>query len=614
MHLRTNLLLLIIFLTLGEAHSWAQSPAITPAIEIDQRRLLQGDYSLRKVLESGRHLFSTPFTKLDGYGQGGALDENGVALPGPREIAFEENLLRLITELGFDPNEPSHAPQIQRLQDSLRFPFPGLNPETHQREIRFLRLNGLDSQSCFECHNSIGSANRSDTRSEALSRKVSVTGGPAGAASNAFINDELPYRTIKFIRNPPHVFGTGYAQALAEEMTFELLRLKFLAIGEAVANPNSRITTALESKGISFGTFAVTYKPNGNDPIDTFRMATASAVDDRFDYSGTELEGISVDLVVRPFQWKGNASNERNFVKDALKFHFGMLPVEIQESPDEDSDGVTNEVSVGNVSALTAYTMAIRPPTQIIDEGKQEIVAKGQQLFTSVQCAQCHALSLRLNESRVVIRDPDLVTENLAESPVSLTTPRKSSSDLPVMKKFRQIERNVKGIFNPQSDAGLKQLRTAAAEPTSMLAGRGFEFDLSMPPGLSLSFSYPRLPENGDGTIDVPLLSDLKRHKMGDRLSDKFDQGTDVGGIIVAKDEFLTRPLWGVADTGPWLHDGRALSLFDAIVLHQGNGSEANDSVSLFEALPDSDQGALIEFLLSLRLPNDPRYIADEKP
>jgi CxxC motif-containing protein (DUF1111 family) len=34
--------------------------------------------------------------------------------------------------------------------------------------------------------------------------------------------------------------------------------------------------------------------------------------------------------------------------------------------------------------------------------------------------------------------------------------------------------------------------------------------------------------------------------------------------------EWRTAPLWGVADSGPYLHDGRANSLAEAIELHGG--------------------------------------------
>ena len=61
--------------------------------------------------------------------------------------------------------------------------------------------------------------------------------------------------------------------------------------------------------------------------------------------------------------------------------------------------------------------------------------------------------------------------------------------------------------------------------------------------------------------------------------------------------EFRTAPLWGIRPTAPYLHDGSAETLRDAIVLHFGEASPSKDA---FNALSFDEQSKLIEFLLSL--------------
>ena len=158
-----------------------------------------------------------------------------------------------------------------------------------------------------------------------------------------------------------------------------------------------------------------------------------------------------------------------------------------------------------------------------------------------------------------------------------------------------------------------EKLRTALEPVGSPLSG--YQFDLDMTKGSPFegpSFCYPRLPKGKDSdgltVVNVPLFSDLKRHDMGEGLADKFDQPTDVEDIKVISREFLTRPLWGVADTGPWLHDGRARTLREAILLHESLGSEANPAIAAFKKLTCEDQAAIVDFLLTLRLPIDYRY------
>ena len=67
--------------------------------------------------------------------------------------------------------------------------------------------------------------------------------------------------------------------------------------------------------------------------------------------------------------------------------------------------------------------------------------------------------------------------------------------------------------------------------------------------------------------------------------------------------EWRTAPLWGVADSAPYLHDGRAATLEEAIGQH---GGEAVGVVSRFKASPAADRDAIVAFLGTLRAPRVP--------
>ncbi|MHC4846017.1 MAG: di-heme oxidoredictase family protein, partial [Planctomycetota bacterium] len=60
---------------------------------------------------------------------------------------------------------------------------------------------------------------------------------------------------------------------------------------------------------------------------------------------------------------------------------------------------------------------------------------------------------------------------------------------------------------------------------------------------------------------------------------------------------FRTPPLWGIKDTAPYMHDGRAETLTDAINAHAG---EAAASQLAFSLLPQSEKDKLILFLEDL--------------
>lgn len=89
----------------------------------------------------------------------------------------------------------------------------------------------------------------------------------------------------------------------------------------------------------------------------------------------------------------------------------------------------------------------------------------------------------------------------------------------------------------------------------------------------------------------IPAFSDLLLHDMGDGLADGVEMRA------ATSREFRTQPLWGVAATGPWLHDGRADTLAEAITLHGGEAQRARDA---WVALPEAQRAEVLAFLESL--------------
>jgi hypothetical protein len=61
----------------------------------------------------------------------------------------------------------------------------------------------------------------------------------------------------------------------------------------------------------------------------------------------------------------------------------------------------------------------------------------------------------------------------------------------------------------------------------------------------------------------------------------------------------MTKELWGVGSTAPYLHDGRATTLASAILEH---GGEAQASRNAFAALSETAQANVVAFLNNLVL------------
>lgn len=86
----------------------------------------------------------------------------------------------------------------------------------------------------------------------------------------------------------------------------------------------------------------------------------------------------------------------------------------------------------------------------------------------------------------------------------------------------------------------------------------------------------------------LPVYSDLLVHDLGPALADATPMKESSGS------EFRTSPLWGVVAGAPYLHDGRAGTLEEAILWHGGEAEAARDVVL---AATDAERDALVAFL-----------------
>ena len=100
--------------------------------------------------------------------------------------------------------------------------------------------------------------------------------------------------------------------------------------------------------------------------------------------------------------------------------------------------------------------------------------------------------------------------------------------------------------------------------------------------------------------------TDLLLHDMGHALSDAASgYGGPIAGAPTTTEagEWRTPPLWDLATSAPYLHDGRAPTLDDAITAH---GGEAIASRDAYLALSGGERKALLAFLGGLGSPATP--------
>jgi hypothetical protein len=349
-------------------------------------------------------------------------------------------------------------------------------------------------------------------------------------------------------RDAPHLFGLGLVEMLGDEITTDLRRIRTNALN-AAAQSQAPARRTLRSKGISYG--FITGLPDGT-------------------VDASEVVGVDSDLRVRPFFAHGGTISIREFIVGAFKAEMGLEAADpdlcaatdpanpvavttpsgmhldpaldrIERPPvcdptvDNDGDTVVNEIDPAIVDVTEFYLTNYFKP----GTGRStQHSGQGLSLMKSIACTDCHRQNLTVNSDR---RVADVETSHDAD----------------------------RGIFN-----------RLYATATTLFQ----EFDDGN--------EFPQLVPMRQSFQVKNIFTDLKRHDLGPAFHERQHDGS-----LVTK--FITEPLWGVATTAPYGHDGRSINLEEVILRH---GGEAQASRDRFAALPDSEQAAIIDFLSTLVL------------
>ncbi len=269
------------------------------------------------------------------------------------------------------------------------------------------------------------------------------------------------------------------------------------------------------------------------------------ARDGTIDASG--VRGVDRDLVVRPFGWKGTFATLRAIAENAFQVHMGIQSEELVargdvevsggEGDDPDRDGVVAELTSGQLDAVVAFLAAQAVP---------------------------------------VFRPHETVSQLEARAPGFYA---------PIASVYVDEWTRGRALFDEIGCASCHTPRHVLRDPRFTSGGVSID--------LAREAEHPRITYDEElGGYPVFLFSDLRRHDLG---QENASQHVDAGVPIR---EWLTRPLWGLADSGPWMHDGTAPRLDDAIERHGGEAADARDA---FGALDREERGDLRVFLVSLR-------------
>jgi cytochrome c peroxidase len=376
-------------------------------------------------------------------------------------------------------------------------------------QTAMLRTTGPDAHSCASCHNRPRPGGGGD-----FATNVFVI-----ADSSASVKDSINAE-VASERVPISLFGSGPIEMLAREMTRELQGIRMVAINQAYLC-SCNVPAHIAAKGIDFGDIVA----HGDGTVDTSRV-----------------QGVSSDLVIRPFHQNGAAVSLRQFTNEGMNQHLGLQSQELFGiDTDPDGDGVKNELTVGDITAIALFQAQLGTPGRVLpnDPARRQAAQAGEALFDKIGCAGCHIPSMKLKNRMFTEANP----------------------------------------FNPEW-----KLLVTVRKPV------GFD--------MTTQGETPRLEPSPDGGALIRAYTDLKRHNLCDE-EDRFFCNERVAEKGIPLGTFLTRKLWDIGSSAAFGHRGDLSTISEAIEHHAGEAHTARVNYSNLSA---DERASIVEFLKSLQI------------
>ena len=406
----------------------------------------------------------------------------------------------------------------------------------------FNRISGPDSNSCSGCHNEpfVGGGGDRVTSVFVLGQRFDFATFDHSdpRLTKGALDERGQFATLQDISNERKTIGmngSGFIEMLARQMTGDLQ-----AIRDSLApGANQQLIT----KGVTFGSLKRnmdgTWNTSGVQGLPAPSLASSDA-------------NHPPSLIIMPFHQAGAVISLRQFTNNAFNHHHGIQSEErFGLDVDADGDGFANELTRADVTAVTVFQATLPVPGRVVanDPEVEKAVRLGERRFAEIGCADCHIPKLPLTNNSWIYSEP-----------------------------------------NPYNPTG--NLRPGEASALSV--------DLS-----SDELPGPRLKPDSHGVIWVSAFTDLKLHDIttgpADPNAELLDQNQSLGSaaFFAGNVRFLTRKLWGTANSGPFMHHGKFTTLREAVLAHSG---EALASRQAFAALSNYEKDSLIEFLKTLQV------------
>ena len=271
----------------------------------------------------------------------------------------------------------------------------------------------------------------------------------------------------------------------------------------------------------------------------------------RFGVRG-RVSQVADDQIGR-FGWRAQLPDLREFVLSACANELG-LEVEGHSqtaNPLEPTSRLASaEVSKGDSDAIIEFVASIESPTVDYSQVSYETAFDGMTTFSDIGCSECHVR--HMGPARNVFSD--LLLHDMGDH---LSDPLGASPEIETITRANPTGEGTRTFFEAPRTVNVYYVGTV------------------------LTQEVRTEPNHDDPYTDV-----MQRFAVTN---------------VDRRNEWRTPPLWGCADSSPYMHDGRSATLHEAIIAH---GGEATQSRARYNALKPSNREKLLAFLGSLKAPS----------
>ncbi len=308
------------------------------------------------------------------------------------------------------------------------------------------------------------------------------------------------------------------------------------------------------------------------------------------------------------FGWRANFATLLEFTENACAAELGLQSSRVRQPGDLTNPSYVNsnpDLSDDAIISMNAFVASLpRPQREVPSDSRQrQRVATGEARFATIGCATCHVPNLGNIEGLY----SDLLLHDTGPYSVDLAGAPPFRKDVVFSEEITSLTATHVGYYGPVQEMQFSEKPTVI----SAIVGRENPY-LSAPSTAPKTVVEPlgRLRTVRRNLDDLGWLGTALRVAARNRnmrssptaeaaLNFQMVSTSNIEPTYVNQ-EWRTPPLWGVRESAPYMHDGRAETILEAIAMHDG---ESRGTRNRFFALPYEDQQSILEFLDTLVAP-----------